>query len=149
MMLLTFLEAKKILLHRDRFPNKALKLRLRFLSLSGRLLKIVSDSELEHEQSNRTDFLTPCLGQGTRVGDEEEFRREEALKRCRFGGVVQGENNINGLHNEEDEDEDEEEEEESLIGGEVDEDHEQALTDWEAMVQSSDLRESIHSLQEC
>lgn len=49
----------------------------------------MSDSELEHGQSARTDFVNPCLALGTgALEEEEEPRKEEAQKRRRFGGVV-------------------------------------------------------------
>ncbi|PON66658.1 LOW QUALITY PROTEIN: hypothetical protein TorRG33x02_267200 [Trema orientale] len=136
MMLLTFLDAKKILRQRDRFPNKVLKLSLRFLSLSDPFPRTVSDFELVQGLSTCTD-LSPCLGPGTRVGDEEESRKEEALKRCRFRWVVWKEKNTMGLLNEE---------EETLTGVEVDEDHDHPpLSDWDAMAEAQ--KESSHALQ--
>ncbi|PON35070.1 hypothetical protein PanWU01x14_339150 [Parasponia andersonii] len=137
MMLLTFLEAKNILRQRDRFPNKVLKLSLRFLSLSDPFPRTVSNFELVQGPSTCTDFLSPCLGPGTRVGDEEESRKEEALKRCRFRWVVRKENRTMGLLNEE---------EDTLTGVEVDEDHDHPpLSDWEAMADAQ--KESSHSLR--
>uniref|UniRef100_A0A803QQI5 Uncharacterized protein n=1 Tax=Cannabis sativa TaxID=3483 RepID=A0A803QQI5_CANSA len=138
MMLLTFLDAKNILLQRYRFADKVLKLRLGFVCFADRFTEFASDFELEHGQSNRKDFLPPCLKVAARV-DEEESRKKEALKlkRCRFDGVGLKAKKIKGLHNEEEEGFTVED-----VGEELDHPH----SDWEAMAWPQKLRESSHSL---
>lgn len=77
-MLLTFLEAKKILRHRDRLLNKDLKLKVvTLLSSCDRFpLEFLTDVVgfgFQFGPSNFTGFLSPCLALGLELllGEEE------------------------------------------------------------------------------
>ncbi|KAM2329979.1 hypothetical protein ACFX1X_020873 [Malus domestica] len=138
MMLLTFLEAKKILRHRDRLPNKDLKLRVvTLLSSCDRfplefLTNVVGFGfRFGFGRSNFTGFQSPCLALGLELLLGEEGGGgggggggEEAVKRDRFRGFVWKEEKVEKL---------EEEEHLMAVVAQIDEFHDHPNGDWAAM----------------
>lgn len=125
-MLLTFLEAKNILRHRDRLPNKDLKLRdVTLFSIRDPFpFEIVTNAlGFGPELSNSADFLCPGLA----LEPPEDLEEEEAVKRGRLRGVVQKEERFDEL-------------EEHLIVAVVydDEFHDHPQGDWAAMAGTED-----------
>lgn len=88
-MLLTFLEAKNILRHRDRLPNKDLKLRVvTLLSIWDPFPFEILTNALGFGTvvSNFADFLCSCLA--LELPEDLEEEEEETVKRGRLRGVV-------------------------------------------------------------
>lgn len=124
-MLRTFLEAKNILRHRDRFPKKDLKLRVVILFSSSdrfpfELLTNLLGFGLA--LSNFRGFLSPCLAVDLELLEEGE---EEAVKRGRFCGAEWKEERLEEL-----------EEHLTVTVAWVGEFHDHPHGDWAAMAQS-------------
>ena len=119
-MLLTFLDANRTLRHKDRFPTRDLKLEVSLFwvwiwfknSNDGSFFELPPNSSRpEREPSNLTGFLG--LGTELEVEEDEELRKEQALKQCRFTNAVLNEYRKAGWY----EDDDEEVEDDDKLNG--------------------------------
>ena len=119
-MLLTFLDANRTLRHKDRFPTRDLKLEVSLFwvwiwfknSNETSFFGLPPNSSRpEPEPSNLTGFLG--LGPELEVEEDEELRKEQALKQWRLTNAVLNEYRKGGWY----EDDDEQDEDDDKLNG--------------------------------